>query len=49
MRSSGGRDLNRDFWMSAREALAYGVVDLVIGQTSATASADRAEERLGKG
>jgi ATP-dependent Clp protease protease subunit len=43
------RDLNRDFWMSAREALAYGVVDLVIGQTSATASADRAEERLGKG
>jgi ATP-dependent Clp protease protease subunit len=42
------RDLNRDFWMSAREAADYGVVDLVIGQTPATAAADQAEERLGK-
>jgi len=42
------RDLNRDFWMSAREAMDYGVVDLVIGQTPATAAADQAEERLGK-
>jgi ATP-dependent Clp protease, protease subunit len=42
------RDLNRDFWMSAREAADYGVVDLVIGQTSATAAADQAEERIGK-
>ena len=43
------RDLNRDFWMSAREALSYGVVDQVIGQTPATTAADHAEERLGKG
>ena len=42
------RDLNRDFWMSAREAADYGVVDLVIGQTPATAAADQAEERIGK-
>src|SRR6266849_3782711 len=36
-------DINRDYWMSATEALEYGVVDLIVGQTAATAAADRAE------
>jgi hypothetical protein len=29
--------------MSAAEAKEYGVVDLIVGQTEATAAADRAE------
>jgi ATP-dependent Clp protease protease subunit len=37
------RDINRDYWMSAPEAVAYGVVDQIVGQTEATAAADRAE------
>src|SRR5207249_1081378 len=36
-------DINRDYWMSAAEAKDYGVVDLIVGQTAATAAADRAE------
>ncbi len=36
-------DINRDYWMSAAEAMEYGVVDLIVGQTAATAAADRAE------
>ena len=36
-------DINRDHWMSAAEAMEYGVVDLIVGQTAATAAADRAE------
>jgi ATP-dependent Clp protease, protease subunit len=36
-------DINRDYWMSAQEALQYGVVDSIVGQTDATAAADRAE------
>src|SRR3954454_16039070 len=36
-------DINRDYWMSATEALEYGVVDRIEGQTVATAAADRAE------
>jgi ATP-dependent Clp protease protease subunit len=36
-------DINRDYWMSALEAKAYGVVDSVVGVTEATAAADRAE------
>jgi len=40
------RDMNRDFWMSASEAKAYGIVDVVVGQTDATAAADEAEARL---
>jgi ATP-dependent Clp protease protease subunit len=36
-------DINRDYWMSAAEAKDYGVVDLIVGQTDATAAADRAE------
>jgi ATP-dependent Clp protease, protease subunit len=37
------RDINRDYWMSAQEAVAYGVVDQIVGQTEASAAADRAE------
>src|ERR1051326_5821785 len=36
-------DINRDYWMSAQEALQYGVIDSIVGQTEATAAADRAE------
>jgi len=38
-----GVDINRDYWMSAQEARDYGVVDMIVGQTAATAAADRAE------
>src|SRR3982075_1927989 len=38
-----GHDINRDYWMSAAEAKDYGVVDMIVGQTEATAAADRAE------
>ena len=37
------RDINRDYWMSASEAKDYGVIDSIVGQTEATAAADRAE------
>jgi ATP-dependent Clp protease protease subunit len=37
------RDINRDYWMSAGEARDYGIVDLIVGATEATAAADRAE------
>ena len=40
------RDMNRDFWMSAAEARDYGVIDTIVGQTTATAAADRAEASL---
>ena len=40
------RDMNRDFWMSAAEARDYGVIDTIVGQTSATVAADQAEARL---
>jgi hypothetical protein len=36
-------DINRDYWMSASEAKDYGVIDMIVGQTDATAAADRAE------
>jgi ATP-dependent Clp protease, protease subunit len=36
-------DINRDYWMSAGEALQYGVIDTIVGQTEASAAADRAE------
>jgi ATP-dependent Clp protease protease subunit len=36
-------DINRDYWMSAHEARDYGVIDMIVGQTEATAAADRAE------
>jgi len=38
-----GSDINRDYWMSAQEARRYGVIDMIVGQTEATAAADRAE------
>jgi ATP-dependent Clp protease protease subunit len=38
-----GADINRDYWMSANEALHYGVIDTIVGATDATAAADRAE------
>jgi ATP-dependent Clp protease protease subunit len=41
-----GRDMNRDFWMSAAEAQEYGVIDHIVGRTPATAAADRAEAAL---
>jgi len=37
------RDINRDYWMSAHEARACGVVDTIVGVTEATAAADPAE------
>ena len=37
------RDINRDYWMSADEARAYGVVDTIVGVTEARAAADPAE------
>src|SRR5437016_3952720 len=37
-------DINRDYWMSAMEAKDYGVIDMIVGQTEATAAADRAEQ-----
>jgi ATP-dependent Clp protease protease subunit len=36
-------DINRDYWMSASEALQYGVIDTIVGQTEASVAADRAE------
>ena len=39
-------DINRDYWMSANEAKEYGVIDMIVGQTEATAAADRAEARV---
>jgi hypothetical protein len=36
-------DINRDYWMSASEAKDYGVIDMIVGQTEASAAADRAE------
>lgn len=40
------RDINRDYWMSAQEAQDYGIVDMIVGQTEATAAADRAEQAI---
>src|ERR1700681_1770379 len=37
------RDINRDYWMRAREARDYGVIDMIHGQTEATHAADLAE------
>jgi ATP-dependent Clp protease protease subunit len=39
-------DLNRDYWMSAREAQDYGIIDHLVGETEATSAADRAESAL---
>ena len=37
------RDINRDYWMSAKEARQYGVIDMIHGETEASLAADRAE------
>jgi ATP-dependent Clp protease protease subunit len=42
-------DINRDYWMSANEARDYGVIDVIVGQTEATAAADRAEAKVKDG
>jgi ATP-dependent protease ClpP protease subunit len=36
-------DINRDYWMSAAEAMEYRVVDMLVSRTAATGAADRAE------
>jgi ATP-dependent Clp protease, protease subunit len=43
------RDINRDYWMSAKEAQEYGIIDTIIGQTDATLAADLAEKALDTG
>jgi ATP-dependent Clp protease protease subunit len=43
------RDINRDYWMSAQDALEYGIIDTVVGQTEKTLAADRAEAAVSKG
>jgi ATP-dependent Clp protease protease subunit len=43
------QDINRDYWMSALEAKDYGLIDLIIGATEASAAADRAEAALDDG
>src|SRR5216683_1006040 len=42
------RDINRDYWMSAKEARDYGVIDLIHGETEASLAADRAEAAVEK-
>jgi hypothetical protein len=37
------RDINRDYWMSAKEARDYGVIDMIHGATEASQAADLAE------
>jgi ATP-dependent Clp protease protease subunit len=37
------RDINRDYWMSAKEARDYGVIDMIHGETEASQAADLAE------
>lgn len=41
-----GRDVNRDYWMSAAEARNDGVIDVIHGQNPASAAADLAELAL---
>jgi ATP-dependent Clp protease, protease subunit len=40
------RDINRDYWMNAQEALGYGIIDTVVGETEKTIAADRAERAV---
>ena len=40
------QDINRDYWMSATEALEYGLIDSIVGSTDATVAADLAEQAL---
>jgi len=43
------RDINRDYWMNTQEALAYGIIDTVVGETEKTIAADRAERAVSGG
>jgi ATP-dependent Clp protease protease subunit len=43
------RDINRDYWMSAQDARAYGIIDTVVGQSEKTLAADRAERAVTNG
>jgi len=43
------QDINRDYWMSAVEARDYGLIDTIIGGTTATVAADLAEKALDDG
>jgi ATP-dependent Clp protease protease subunit len=36
------RDINRDFWLSAEEAIDYGLADNIVGQRTSTATAKHA-------
>ena len=36
-------DINRDFWMSASQAMAYGLIDSIVGETAGSAAAERAD------
>src|SRR5258708_12374215 len=40
------RDINRDFWMSAAEAKAYGLIDTIVRPTAASLPATRAQPPL---
>jgi ATP-dependent protease ClpP protease subunit len=37
------RDINHDFWMTAEDAVAYGMIDTVIGQNEKVLATDPAE------
>jgi ATP-dependent Clp protease protease subunit len=36
-------DINRDFWMNAREALGYGLIDKIVGDSTDTTPSAPAE------
>jgi ATP-dependent Clp protease, protease subunit len=36
-------DINRDFWMSASQAMAYGLIDSIVGETAGSAAVERAD------
>ena len=42
------RDVNRDYWMNAQEAHAYGVIDAIVGQSAGSRAADAAEREMGQ-
>jgi len=40
------KDIDHDYWMSAREALEYGMIDAIVGETEKSVAADKAEAAL---
>ena len=40
------KDIDHDYWMSAKEALEYGMIDAIIGETEKSVAADKAEDAL---